>query len=57
MEQKYNGNRESLIDKSHRPLSRHPNSHTDEEIKWVKDLIRKNPHTTLCELWIKLLKS
>ena len=30
---KYDGSPESLIDKSHRPHSRHQNSHTDEEIK------------------------
>lgn len=54
---KYNGTPESLMDKSHRPLSKHPNSHTDLEIKWIKDLIRRNPHITLCELWIKLKKN
>ena len=53
-DKKYDGTPESLIDKSHRPISRHPNAHTDEEIKWIKDLIRRNPHITLCELWIKL---
>lgn len=46
-----------MIDKSHRPHSRHPNAHTDEEIKWIKDLIRRNPHITLCELWIKLKRN
>ena len=51
---KFDGTPESLMDKSHKPLSRHPNAHTDEEIKWIKDLIRRNPHITLCELWIKL---
>lgn len=51
---KYDGTPESLIDKSHRPLSKHPNAHTDIEIKWIKDLIRRNPHITLCELWYKL---
>ena len=45
------------MNKSHRPLSRHPNAHTDEEIKWIKDLIRRNTHITLCELWIKLRKN
>ena len=54
---KYDGSPESLIDKSHRPHSRHPNAHTDEEIKWIKDLIRRNPHITLCELWIKLKRN
>ena len=53
-DKKYDGTPESLMDKSHRPTSRHPNAHTDEEIKWIKDLIRRNPHITLCELWIKL---
>ena len=51
---RYNGKPQSLMDKSHRPLTRHPNAHTDLEIKWVKDLIRRNPHITLCELWVKL---
>ena len=45
------------MDKSYRPNSRHPNAHTDEEIKWIKDLIRRNPHITLCELWIKLKRN
>lgn len=53
-DKKYEGTPESLMDKSHRQISRHPNAHTDEEIKWIKDLIRRNPHITLCELWIKL---
>lgn len=53
-DKKYDGTPESLVYKLHRPISRHPNAHTDEEIKWIKDLIRRNPHITLCELWIKL---
>ena len=51
---KFNESDDSLKDKSHRPLSKHPNAHTDLEIKWIKDLIRRNPHITLCELWMKL---
>ena len=51
---KFDGTPESLMDKSHKPLSRHPNAHTDEEIKWIKDLIRRNPHITLNEIWYKL---
>ena len=53
-DKKYDDTPESLMDKSHRPISRHPSVYTDEEIKWIKDLIRRNPHITLCELWIKL---
>ena len=50
----YDGTKESLIDKSHRPKSKHPKAHTDEEIIWIKNLIRRNPNITLCELWYKL---
>ena len=53
---KYDVTKESLIDKSHKPLSKHPNSHTDEEIKWIENLIKrhKNDNITLGELWYKL---
>ena len=51
---KFDGTKESLIDKSHRPLSKHPSAHTDEEIKWIKDYTRRNPHITLPELYGKL---
>lgn len=39
---KFDGTKESLIDKSHRPLSKHPNAHTDEELKWIQDYHRRN---------------
>ena len=51
---KFDGTKESLIDKSHKPLSKHPNAHTDIEIKWIHNYLRRNPHITLCELWYKL---
>ena len=51
---KFDGTKESLKDKSHRPISKHPNAHTDLEIKWINDYIRRNPNITLCELWYKL---
>lgn len=51
---KYDGTRESLIDKSHRPHSKHPTEHTEKEIKWIKDLIKRNSHITLNEIWYKL---
>lgn len=51
---KYNGSKESLFDKSHRPLTPHPNSHTDIEIKWINDYLRRNPNISLCELYGKL---
>lgn len=42
------------MDISHKPKSKHPNAHTDLEIKHIKDLIRRNSNITLCELWYKL---
>lgn len=50
----FSGTKESLINKSHRPKSKHPNAHTDQEIKWINDYIRRNPHISLCELYGKL---
>ncbi|CDF12406.1 putative uncharacterized protein [Mycoplasma sp. CAG:776] len=51
---KFDGTKESLIDKSHKPNSKHPNAHKDIELKWIHNYIRRNPHITLCELWYKL---
>jgi len=51
---KFDGTKDSLRDKSHRPLSPHPNSHTELELNWINNYIRRNPHITLCELWYKL---
>ena len=51
---KYDGTKESLINKSHKPKTRHPKSHTNQEIRWIRNYVRRNPRITLCELWIKL---
>jgi transposase InsO family protein len=51
---RFNGTKESLIDKSHKPLTPHPNAHTEEELKWIRDYIRRNPHISLPELYGKL---
>ena len=50
----YDGTRQSLMNKSHRPNSPHPNAHTPEEIKWICDYHRRNPNITICELYGKL---
>ena len=50
----YDGTKESIMDKSHRPRSKHPNAHTNQEISWIRNYVRRNPRITLCELWIKL---
>lgn len=51
---KYDGTKDSLNDKSHKPLTPHPNAHTEEELTWIKNYIRRNPQISLCELYGKL---
>lgn len=51
---RYDGTRESLMPKSHRPHTPHPNSHTEQEIKWIKDYHRRNPNISVCEMYGKL---
>ena len=51
---KFDGTKESLMDKSHKPLTPHPNTHTELEIKWIKDFIRRSPHISMSELYGKL---
>ncbi len=50
----FDGTKESLMDKSHRPKTQHPNAHTEEELKWIHDLHHRNPHISVCELYGKL---
>ena len=51
--ERYDGNIESLRDKSRRPHY-HPNQHTNSEIKMIKDYKRNNKKTGLVVLWVKL---
>jgi len=51
---KYNGTLESLENKSSRPLTPHPNSHTADEIYNIKNLLKRNPNIGLNELYGKL---
>jgi len=50
----FGGSKESLIDKSHRPLKPHPNSHTSDEIKKIIALMWRNTELGLNELFSKL---
>lgn len=50
----FDGTLESLEPKYCAPYTPHPNRHTDEEIKHIQDLIRRNPHIGLNELYGKL---
>ena len=53
---KFDGTKESLLDQSHRPHSRHPKAHTDIEMKHIKNYIKRNPDISMLELYAKLKK-
>ena len=53
--EKYDGTAQSLKNKSRKPHS-HPNQHTKEEIKLIKNYKNRNKDTGLVVLWIKLRK-
>lgn len=50
---RYDGSIESLRDFSRRP-HHHPNQHTQEEIKLISDMRRRNPDAGLIIFWLKL---
>lgn len=50
----YDGTPESLQDGSHRPKHTHPSAHTDEERRWINNLMHRNPHLSPLALWRKL---
>ena len=54
--EKYDGTAQSLKNKSRRPHS-HPNQHTDEEIKMIKNYKYKNKETGIVVLWVKLRRA
>ena len=52
---RYDGTLESLANRSHRPHS-HPNQHTEQELKLIRDMRRRNPEAGLVVLWVKLMQ-
>ena len=50
----YDGTKDSLAPKSHRPHSPHPNAHTETELNWIRSLHRRNPNISVNELYGKL---
>ena len=50
---RWDGNVESLACQSRRP-HRHPNQHTEAELKLIRDMRRRNPQLGLVELWHRL---
>ena len=52
---RWDGTVESLGCQSRRPHS-HPKQHTEEELKLIRDMRRRNPKLGLTELWYRLKK-
>lgn len=50
---RYDGTWDSLRNRSRRP-HHHPNQHSDEELKLIRDMRRRNPHAGLVVFWVKL---
>lgn len=50
---RYDGSWDSLRDRSRRP-HHHPNEHTPDELKLIRDMRRRNPHAGLVVFWVKL---
>ena len=51
---RFDGTKDSLLDKSHRPLSDHPNKLKADVVKKVLDLHRRNPDQSFVEIWVRL---
>lgn len=49
----HNDDIHTLADRSHRPLH-HPKQHCDQELKWIKDLRRRNPDMGLIDFWLRM---
>ena len=50
----FDGTKRSLLDKSHKPLSDHPNKLKTEIIKRILDIHRRNPEQSFIEIWVRL---
>ena len=50
---RYDGDIHSLADRSHKP-HHHPKQHSDLELKWIRDLRKRNPDMGLIDFWLRL---
>lgn len=54
---RYDGAKESLMDKSHRPHSEHPRKTPIEVVSKIGNFRRRNPEDSSVEIWVKTVKS
>lgn len=50
----FDGTMESLKEHSHKPKTPHPRTLSEEIVKKVLDLKRRNPHDSYMEIWLKM---
>lgn len=53
---RHNGDIHSLANRLHRP-HHHPNQHADAELRQITSFRRRDPHTRLVVLWVKLRRN
>lgn len=51
--ERYDGARESLEPKSHRPKRPRLNAHTKGNLTWIRNLHRRNPNVSVCAMYGK----
>lgn len=54
---RFDGTKESLVARSKKPLTAHPNAHTNIELKNITRLLKRNPDIGLSELYGKLKRN
>lgn len=54
---KFDGSKESLIDKSHKPLSPHPRTLSEETVQKTLNIKRRNPDNSYMEIWLKMQRN
>lgn len=52
--QKYDGTLASLENLSSRPHTPHPNSHSEDERKWIEEILKENPNISYSEAYGRL---
>lgn len=51
---RFDGTKESLLDKSHKPIKEHPNKLKKEIVDKIINLHRRNPAQSFIEIWVRL---
>lgn len=54
--EKFDGSKESLIDKPHKPLSLHPRTLSEEIVQKTLNIKRRNPNDSYMEIWLNCIE-